>query len=44
MIFNEVETKDLCKVRYSSTYQTKVFYFVAFKFSELPDHKIVLEE
>jgi hypothetical protein len=34
-MFNKVETKDLCTVRYSST-SKKVFYFVALMFAGLP--------
>jgi hypothetical protein len=42
---NEVETKDLCTVRYSSTANkvTKVFYFVALKFAGLPDYHILID-
>jgi hypothetical protein len=35
LLFNEVETKDLCRVRY---YETKAFYFAASKFAGLQDH------
>jgi hypothetical protein len=41
-MFNKVETKDLCTVRYSST-SKKVFYFVALMFTGFPDHHSLTE-
>jgi hypothetical protein len=42
MLFNNVETKDLCTVRYSST-SNKGLYFVALKFAGLPDHHMLTD-